>query len=309
MVAQAATLALLQGSRILDLPVVYAIRHSLGGHPGTLRVVNSGVARVLRGAHSGSGIAKLRIRSSERMLLALGALSVQVPVAFQPAAGCDIMLRQLCSSSTTASTCESCAGSYQVELQHAGCAPADVTSFCAAASGQLRCGVASSVFSDCPTCFRTAAATGALGFWWNWGTEVELDRSALSQSDLDAAQSLHVPMQWGQGLPPAYDFLSSGSTHVMGFNEPDMYGPSCDGDWNPPGAPPAPAASIVWLHTSRAPTTGAARIQAMGAHLVYSARQRRQAGLHYSILALASGRTAALASPRQHCIGSGSSTT
>ena len=30
-----------------------------------------------------------------------------------------------------------------------------------------------------------------------------------------------------------YGFLSDAS-FVMGYNEPDMYGPACDGDWNPP---------------------------------------------------------------------------
>lgn len=98
-----------------------------------------------------------------------------------------------------------------------------------------RCGVASSVFSSCPSCLKAASATGALGFWWNWGQAVELDEAALSQSELDNAKRIFVPMQWGQGLPLEYGFLSSGSTHLMGFNEPDMYGPSCDGDWDPPG--------------------------------------------------------------------------
>lgn len=155
---------------------------------------------------------------------------------------CDLALRQMCSASSSAVSCERCAGQYQTQLRQANCSANDITSFCAAAEGQLRCGVASSVFSGCPDCFRTAMGTGALGFWWNWGLESELDRSALSSSELDAAQMLHVPMQWGQGLPPAYDFLSTGSTHVMGFNEPDMYGPACDGDWNPPGAQRLPPA-------------------------------------------------------------------
>eukprot|EP01046_Picozoa_sp_COSAG06_P019527 COSAG06_NODE_1397_length_9587_cov_6.056598_8_plen_181_part_00 len=132
---------------------------------------------------------------------------------------------------------------HQASLQHAGCSPAAIGTFCANAKNELRCGVASSVFTGCPMCLQTAEATGALGFWWNWGQDVELDTAKLSTAEVDAATQRFVPMQWGQGLPPTYDFLSSGATHVMGFNEPDMYGPSCDGDWEPPGYGCAPG---VW---------------------------------------------------------------
>ena len=98
----------------------------------------------------------------------------------------------------------------------------------------LQCGVASAVFSTCPSCLSSALDTGALDFWWSWGTETELDTAALGPELSATAQQLFVPMLWGEGLPPSFDFLSSGSTHVMGFNEPDQYGPSCDGDWHPP---------------------------------------------------------------------------
>lgn len=41
-------------------------------------------------------------------------------------------------------------------------------------------------------------------------------------------------MVWGQSAPiEGYGFLDT-SSYVMGFNEPDMYGPACFGDWNPP---------------------------------------------------------------------------
>lgn len=87
----------------------------------------------------------------------------------------------------------------------------------------LQCGVASAIFSTCPKCLETAHATGALEFWWSWGTEIEVDTAALGPELTAASQELFVPMLWGEGNPPSYDFLSSGSTHVMGFNEPGKY--------------------------------------------------------------------------------------
>jgi hypothetical protein len=104
----------------------------------------------------------------------------------------------------------------------------------AVAPAPLQCGVASAVFSTCPACLRTALSRPGLKFWWSWGIEPELDSQALGPDLTAAARQLFVPMLWGQGNPPTYDFLSGGSTHVMGFNEPDQSGPSCDGDWHPP---------------------------------------------------------------------------
>ena len=95
-----------------------------------------------------------------------------------------------------------------------------LSSQCAAAP--LQCGVASAVFSTCPSCLNTAVKTGALKFWWSWGTKTELDTTALGPELADLAQKLFVPMLWGQGNPPSDDFLSSGSQYVMGFNEPDQ---------------------------------------------------------------------------------------
>eukprot|EP01048_Picozoa_sp_COSAG05_P001965 COSAG05_NODE_73_length_21807_cov_283.593698_4_plen_151_part_00 len=99
----------------------------------------------------------------------------------------------------------------------------------AAAAIPLQCGVASAVFSTCPACLNTALKTGELKFWWSWGTETELDTAALGPELTEMAQRLFVPMLWGQGNPRSDEFLSSGSQYVMGFNEPDQYGPSCDG--------------------------------------------------------------------------------
>ena len=54
--------------------------------------------------------------------------------------------------------------------------------------------------------------------------------SLLAQLDPSTVQSLtdtFVPMLWGTGIPPDLDFLKDHEGDVMGFNEPDQYGPAC----------------------------------------------------------------------------------
>ncbi len=72
-----------------------------------------------------------------------------------------------------------------------------------------------------------------------------LDVAALQPATVAAATARFVPMLWGQAAPPDYDFLNSTSGDVMGYNEPDLYGPACcncDGKQTY-----APATSSGWL--------------------------------------------------------------
>mmetsp|Transcript_5820 Transcript_5820/g.12487 ORF Transcript_5820/g.12487 Transcript_5820/m.12487 type:complete len:362 (+) Transcript_5820:68-1153(+) len=106
--------------------------------------------------------------------------------------------------------------------------------FTGAAAAPLKCGVASARFNACASCLDAVLSTGKVDFWWNWDTQTKVDYTALSPANQAKANETFVPMIWGQVLPDGdWDFLSKG-THIMGFNEPDQYGPSCDGDWNPP---------------------------------------------------------------------------
>eukprot|EP01065_Artemidia_motanka_P043638 TRINITY_DN6082_c0_g1_i1.p2 TRINITY_DN6082_c0_g1~~TRINITY_DN6082_c0_g1_i1.p2 ORF type:complete len:351 (+),score=91.50 TRINITY_DN6082_c0_g1_i1:51-1103(+) len=102
-----------------------------------------------------------------------------------------------------------------------------------AAAAPLKCGVASADLHSCPDCMQSLVQTGKLDFWWSWGTSPQVDTFHFSAAEKASMYSSFVPMFWGQGKLASYDFLSNGS-YIMGFNEPDMYGPACDGDWNPP---------------------------------------------------------------------------
>ena len=79
----------------------------------------------------------------------------------------------------------------------------------------------------------TTGVKNGMDFWWNWNIVHNVDESTLSPDVVKAVKDAFVPMLWGQSTPPSYDFLNEGS-HVMGYNEPDQYGPACVGDWNPP---------------------------------------------------------------------------
>ena len=72
--------------------------------------------------------------------------------------------------------------------------------------------------------------SGILDFWWNWGTAAKIDATELSSSTAAAVQNAFTPMLWGQGPPEGgYDFLKGGNDWVMGYNEPDQFGPWCAG--------------------------------------------------------------------------------
>lgn len=62
---------------------------------------------------------------------------------------------------------------------------------------------------------------------WNWNIETNLDAQALSTEAITVANNSFVPMLWGQATPPDYDFLKFKDGHLMGYNEPDLYGPAC----------------------------------------------------------------------------------
>lgn len=101
-----------------------------------------------------------------------------------------------------------------------------LTSFGVASAAPLQCGVASNVFSSNPQTLDTALSTGKLSFWWNWGQLTNLDEKALSPASVAAAKASFVPMMWGQGFPSDVSFLQD-TDAVMGYNEPDLYGPAC----------------------------------------------------------------------------------
>lgn len=88
-----------------------------------------------------------------------------------------------------------------------------------------KCGVVSNQFQDAPYGIVNAARAG-MSFWWNW------DKTPVSQFPNGTTMPWKVynaefiPMMWG----PTYlsddqiNNLRSGS-YVMGYNEPDLYGP------------------------------------------------------------------------------------
>ena len=96
-----------------------------------------------------------------------------------------------------------------------------------AASPPLECGVASAVFASNTATAVTAVETGKLSFWWNWNTETLTDLSRLEPAVRSTLTDTFVPMLWGTADPPSLDFLQDHEGDVMGFNEPDQYGPAC----------------------------------------------------------------------------------
>lgn len=64
-------------------------------------------------------------------------------------------------------------------------------------------------------------------FWWNWGTTVNVDLAQISNTSAAKFQSLFTPMVWGVGELSDYSFMDYEEDYVMGWNEPDQYGPAC----------------------------------------------------------------------------------
>jgi hypothetical protein len=102
-----------------------------------------------------------------------------------------------------------------------------------AAAAPLKCGVCTSDFPENVKALGMIAETGKLDFWWNWATEPKIDTSSLTPEVAALVNEAFDPMIWGQGEQPSYEFLTNAS-FVHGYNEPDLYGPPCVGDWDPP---------------------------------------------------------------------------
>lgn len=96
-----------------------------------------------------------------------------------------------------------------------------------AASAPLQCGVASAVFSTNPEAAETAVGTGKLSFWWNWNTVTGIDAAAINGTVGQHLQDAFVPMVWGTAFPSDLSWLHDKEGDVMGWNEPDQYGPAC----------------------------------------------------------------------------------
>ncbi|CAE8722945.1 unnamed protein product [Polarella glacialis] len=131
------------------------------------------------------------------------------------------------------------------------------------AAAPLKCGFADDKMPSCPGCLQAAAETGALDFWWNWKTTPEVDFFGIPEEIAKQVTESFVPMIWGNAAPTGgYGFLETQS-YVMGFNEPDLYGPSCNGEWNPPAhgcklGETRPATSAGWAPLFD-PTRGSAQ--------------------------------------------------
>ncbi len=122
------------------------------------------------------------------MRLVLMLLLLATTTAITGATQCKNSLAQLCGPSNSEAQCTVCVGRYQSVLHKPNCTDSTISGFCADKTNRLRCGVASSVFSGCPSCLRSASETGALGFWWNWGQDMELDVAPLSKDIQEEAQ-------------------------------------------------------------------------------------------------------------------------
>merc|ERR1712028_2889 len=73
----------------------------------------------------------------------------------------------------------------------------------------LKCGVASTVFTQTPSAMSTAVDTGKLSFWWNWDTSMKIDNSTLNQSTLSGMHAAFAPMIWGTATPSDLSFLTA----------------------------------------------------------------------------------------------------
>ena len=92
----------------------------------------------------------------------------------------------------------------------------------------ILCGVATNQFGSTRATLAAAVNTGKLSFWWNWGTAPKIDLAGIPASVAAATNKTFIPMLWGQAPPDDYSFLSSSAEgHLMGYNEPDLYGPAC----------------------------------------------------------------------------------
>lgn len=113
-----------------------------------------------------------------------------------------------------------------------------------AAAAALECGVASAVFSTNTATIDTALDSG-MSFWWNWNTVQNVDTTGIPPETQQALRDVFVPMLWGQDLAPDFSFMADHEGDVMGYNEPDQYGPACcncDGQQTY-----SPATSSGWL--------------------------------------------------------------
>ena len=112
-------------------------------------------------------------------------------------------------------------------------------------TGPIECGVGSTQFAQNPPVLSTAVQTKKLRFWWNWGAAPNVDVAGIAPATVTAMKKAFVPMLWGEAPPDNYDFLADAEGDVMGYNEPDLYGPACcdcDGKQSY-----APATSSGWL--------------------------------------------------------------
>ncbi|CAE7582387.1 SLC8A1, partial [Symbiodinium pilosum] len=99
-----------------------------------------------------------------------------------------------------------------------------------AVADRLLCGVGTNTFADCPQCLESSMNSGAVSFWWNWDYDMRIDHSHLPPQVVRKAKQTFTPMIWGTTMPKDYSFFHLGSDFVMGYNEPDQYGPACAGE-------------------------------------------------------------------------------
>mmetsp|Transcript_59943 Transcript_59943/g.140238 ORF Transcript_59943/g.140238 Transcript_59943/m.140238 type:complete len:473 (-) Transcript_59943:2-1420(-) len=99
-----------------------------------------------------------------------------------------------------------------------------------AAADRLLCGVGTNTFVDCPQCLETSMNSNAIDFWWNWDYDIRVDHSHLPPQVVKKAKKTFTPMIWGTKMPKDYSFFHLGGEYIMGYNEPDQYGPACAGE-------------------------------------------------------------------------------
>jgi hypothetical protein len=78
---------------------------------------------------------------------------------------------------------------------------------------------------------ETFAQSKVLTQFWNWDVTPKIAMSELTPSSAAYLQKAFIPMLWGQGSPAdgTYGWLGGGSEWVLGYNEPDQFGPWCAG--------------------------------------------------------------------------------
>lgn len=122
--------------------------------------------------------------------------------------------------------------------------------FSASVMAKKLCGVATNMFQEVPYAIINGANAG-MDFWWNWNHKPTATFPDGTVAKWKYSSAEFIPMIWGpQSLTDELKTDLRKGTFVMGFNEPDLYGPPSNGNpatscgaWTPCFSPTNAAAN------------------------------------------------------------------